>query len=307
MTGSWKDGKALMGLGIASPNSRAKLWQAKPQGLTFGHIEEKKQGMNRVRESEIKKVGILGGGQLARMLIQQGQRMGLEMHVLCPSSKEPGPQVTRYWTQGSPHERQDLLDFMTRVDLISFESEFLDGVLIHELQQKIQCQVEPHPLLMNLLQDRLSQKRWLLEHGVPTAPFISVENPKDFEEALKFFPKGFVLKKRRYGYDGYGTYIVDADSNVESFFSIFDKTPEGFIAESKIHFKRELAVQVARSRSGELAVLPLVESCQKDQRCYWVKGPVQHSKASTLVKKLKKLLEKSRYVGIMAFELFDSS
>lgn len=81
------------------------------------------------------KVGILGGGQLARMLIQQGQRLGLRMHVLCPGEEDPAALVTRHWHQGSPTKESDLRRFFAQVDVVTFESEFLDALQLQQVAE----------------------------------------------------------------------------------------------------------------------------------------------------------------------------
>lgn len=253
------------------------------------------------------KVGILGGGQLARMLIQQGQKLGLEMHVMCPKVDEPAAQVTCHWFQGNPRHEEDIIRFMSSVDFVTFESEFIDGQQISRLNKKARCQVNPSPLLMDQLQDRWSQKNWLMQYRIPTAPFMLIENSADLLAAAEKFPQGFVLKKRRYGYDGYGTFIISPRQSLLPYQDILKKTPEGFIAEAKISFKRELAIQLGRSQSGDIAVYPLVESFQQDQRCLWVKGPIHHRSITALTGKIKKLLKSEKYVGMIAFELFDTS
>lgn len=255
------------------------------------------------------KVGVLGGGQLARMLIQKGHQLGLEMHVLCSQSQEPAAQVTAHWHKGDPQNKSDLKSFMKCLNFLTFESEFISGSVIHKINQEIQPnpQIFPDPLLMDQLQDRWTQKNLLKKSNIPTAPFIQVNQFDDLLKCPALFPQGFVLKKRMWGYDGYGTYLVEPHQNFDWLKSIIDPFPQGFIAEKKIPFKRELAIQIARSSSGDCVVLPLVETQQRDHRCFWVKGPVLHSQIDSLIRKLKSFLKKIQYVGIMAFELFDSS
>lgn len=251
------------------------------------------------------RVGVLGGGQLARMLIQQGQKMGLEMYVLCPKADDPAAQVTRNWVDGNPHQEADIVRFMKELDVVTFESEFMNGSLLARLQKQTNCRIEPKPELIDLLQDRLTQKNWLMKHRIPTAPFVSVNCFDDLKQATHKFSKGLVLKKRRFGYDGYGTYILNPKDSLEPYHELFAQSHDGFIAEAKVSFKRELATLVGRSTHGDFAALPLVESHQKNQRCFWVKGPVKHKEYLPLLRKIKSLLKEEEYIGVIAFELFD--
>lgn len=252
-----------------------------------------------------KKVGILGGGQLARMLSLKAHEMGLIPYVLSPLQADPAAQVTQHWVKGDPLDPSDLQRFLPLVHLATFESEFLDAGILEDLSRRSKISVIPKPSIMAQLQDRWHQKQILEKFNVPTAPFLLVENFKDAEKAFQTWGT-VVFKKRRFGYDGYGTYVVRSAKELNQFYSFFESFKEvGFIAEKFIPFKRELAVSAARN-SKEVVFLPLVETFQQDSRCLWVRGPVQHKKISGMQNKLRHMVETLGYQGIIAFELFDA-
>ena len=253
------------------------------------------------------KIGLLGSGQLARMLALQAHAMGLVPYVYGGSSDDPAAQVTAFYTPGDLKDPKKLEEFLRKVDIATFESEFMDGALLKALSEKTQTPIYPKPEVMERLQDRLSQKTLLEKNKLPSSPFLKVSTLPELEAAQKKFAKtGFVLKKRKFGYDGYGTFLVRNTKELENVKTLLEKTPEGFIAEAFVKFKRELAISAVRNKKGEVAFLPLVESFQKDSRCFWVKGPVTHPKLNALKTKIKKFLNSIDYVGIIAFELFDA-
>lgn len=261
------------------------------------------------------KIGILGGGQLARMLVLKGTSMGFLMYVLSEKKTDPAAEVTQNWIQGNPLKTSDLKKFLPKVDLLTFENEFLDLNTLSVLGQKFKIPIFPKSHIMSQLQDRWEQKNLFLQSKLPTLPVTLLKNKKEaktFFQNLKF-SKDIVLKKRRAGYDGYGTFMFSKVAQKESnFFKnldfIFEKTKEGFIAEEKISFQRELAFSVARNQSGEMAFLPLVETYQENACCIWVKGPVtQKQKFLNLKRKIKLFLNQIHYEGIIAFELFEKN
>lgn len=250
-------------------------------------------------------VGILGGGQLARMMALSAHKLGLQVHVLSSSPSDPAAQVTSHWHQGSLDDPTTLEKFLSKLDFATFESEFLDAGILQSLAKKVQATIQPSPQLMGQLQDRLYQKKLFDQFGLPTSPYIAVSNIQEYKLAQETFPQGFVLKKRRFGYDGYGTYVIRGNkSPQEDLEHFFIENPHGFIAEAFIPFKRELALSLAINDRNYQA-LPLMETYQQDSRCLWVKGPIQHKKLARLQKRLIHCLKEINYHGVIAFELFD--
>ncbi|HRO66758.1 MAG TPA: ATP-grasp domain-containing protein, partial [Pseudobdellovibrionaceae bacterium] len=252
------------------------------------------------------RIGLLGGGQLARMLALKGQELGLEMHVLSAQASDPAAQVTRHWHQGSPDRAEDLAAFFKSVDVVTVESEFHEAALLAEAEKTSGTKLFPSAANLGSLQDRLPQKELLKNSGLRTAPFLAVDSWADMDRAFAAFEGEFVLKKRRGGYDGYGTFIVRSKKDLERLKITFDPTLSPCIAEAFVPFRRELAVIAARNPQGEITLLPMVETHQVDSRLDWLKGPVRHGGLRALQKGLGKFLEKLDYVGVIAFELFET-
>lgn len=251
-----------------------------------------------------KRVGILGGGQLARMLAQSAQRMGLEVHVLSASSEDPAAQVTAHHHLGSPEHPDSLKKFLAAIEVLTFESEFHDMDLVHATAASLAFppRIFPSPAVMRTLQDRRTQKAALVKAKIPTAPHVVVATESDLISARARFPQGFVLKKSRGGYDGFGTFHVKSNNDLAA---LQENFPGPCIAESFIPFKRELAA-LAVCGAKDFHFTPLVETKQTQNRCDWVKGPIRHAAWNGLAKRLRAFLKKHHYRGVIAFELFDT-
>ena len=254
--------------------------------------------------SEIK-LGILGGGQLARMMVLKSHEMGIKPYVLSSELTDPAAQITPHFTQGKLNSQRDLKKFLRQVDLAIFENEFLDPMQLHEASLSNDTPVYPKPKIMHLLQDRLNQKQLLQKHNISTARFIELSSEKQINTLNQLFPKGSVLKAQRQGYDGYGTLIIKDFSKTELIRQFISKN-KYIIAEEYIPFKKELALILVRNRKKQIIELPLVETHQENACCVWVKGPCRHPKKDSLVRKLKKLINQIEYEGTIAFELFET-
>lgn len=251
-------------------------------------------------------IGILGGGQLARMLTLRGFELGAKVHIFSEHPEDPAAQVTRYWHQGKADSKSELRAFFRDVRVATFESEFMDTDLLTELSLEANVPVYPRPSLMAEIQDRFLQKTLLQKSKLPTSEFITVNTVDELRAAYAEFGP-IVLKKRRFGYDGYGTHIIKTESAIDPLTEIIEQEKTGFIAERFIKFKRELACVMVRSIDGSIAELPFVESNQEDARCLWVKGPVKSSaRLAALASQLRKFLKSIEYVGAMGFEIFET-
>lgn len=252
------------------------------------------------------KIGILGGGQLARMLALRGFELGAQVHIYSPNPNDPAAQVTRFSHQGKLDSASELKKFLAEVSVATFESEFMDPQLLEKLVKETDTKIYPEPELMGQIQDRLSQKELLVNNKIPTTEYLEVTTVADLEKAFEQLGP-LVLKKRRFGYDGNGTFIVKDSKSLKGLTSQLEADKHGFIAEKFVKFKRELACVLIRSKDGSIAELPFVETFQEDSRCLWVKGPIKPTpRLTALAGNLKKFLKNIEYVGAMGFELFET-
>lgn len=240
------------------------------------------------------------------MLALSAHPLGFETHIFAAQNTDPAAQVTNRVHLGSIEDRQDVRKFMSKLDVVTFESEFVDTEKLKR-SMPAELYVFPHLAVIAKIQDRLPQKRLLDQSQILTSPWLEVSSLEELKAAASRFKKGYVLKQRRFGYDGYGTFKFQAGTKAGMVDAkVLNKSTHGFIAEEFIDFKRELALSFVRSREGEFISLPLVESVQVDSRCFSVCGPITHPGLQDLTKRFKKLMEDLDYVGILAVELFDT-
>lgn len=243
-----------------------------------------------------KNIGIIGGGQLAKMLSASAQKMGASVHIYSENKTDPAATATGFHTKGSLNSPKKIESWAKSLDVVTFESEFLD---LSKIKLKKDA---PNTNAMILLRDRLSQKELLEKFKIPTSPFLQPHKESNYSS-----PK--VLKQRLFGYDGYGTVICKNKKSYSDFTnSILNFS--SWIEEDFISFKRELAFSIARTKDNGFTVLPLIESFQKDSKCLWVKGPIDgtniNKKLKPLLSKVKKMLTSLNYTGILAIELFET-
>lgn len=252
------------------------------------------------------KIGILGGGQLARMLALSAHTLGAVPCVLSEKEDDPAQQVVDRGYIGKLDDTHTLETFASNVDVLTFESEFIDCEILAQAIPDHKKKIFPSLTAIRILQDRMTQKTLLDTFKVPTAEWLLVESDEDAVVAAETFDFPFVIKKRRNGYDGYGTYVIKAKKDLIDFINNHLGHRDGFIAEQFIPYERELACIFSRDQQGNILQFPLVESLQKDARCFWVKGPIKHTKFATWSTKFKKLIDKLDYVGTIGVELFET-
>ncbi|MFN8790668.1 MAG: ATP-grasp domain-containing protein [Bdellovibrionales bacterium] len=247
------------------------------------------------------RLGLLGGGQLAWMLALKSQALGLRTSILCPSPEEPAAQVNPNWMKGNPNQVSDLQEFAKSQDLLTFESEFYESYNLTQGLRQFKGILFPRLQALAILQDRLSQKESLVQARLATSPFLYSTTP---EEIHRFFRKhrALVAKQRRHGYDGYGTFVLKTEKELGVFLKSHEGNLSSFIFEKWIPFQKELAFQVARSRAGDLQFFPLIETVQKDKKCFYVVGPEKPPRNLTVG--IGKWLDRLNYVGVMGIEFF---
>lgn len=257
-----------------------------------------------------KTVGILGGGQLARMLCLRAREMGIQTYLLSQQSTDPAAKIAHHWFKGDPNKTEDLKKFLKKcvlekIDAVTFESEFVPSQLLEKcMPPKLNC----YPQIDNLgqLQDRWPQKELLWDFRIPTSPFMKINGKDDLDSCYKIYNGNFVLKQRFGGYDGYGTHIIKSLADLNHFKLQFKGYENHYIAEKFINFKSEKSLLFARNLKGNIYHYPLFTTLQKSNQCDQVFGPSHHPQEKKMIKKIQDLLQHINYVGLIAFELFDT-
>ena len=196
------------------------------------------------------KLGILGGGQLGRMIIQDAINYNVTTHVLDPDSDAPCKHICNHFTHGSISDYDTVYNFGKKVDIITIEIEKVNIEALEQLEKEGK-QVFPQARVIRLIQDKGIQKQFFKENDIPTAPFALVSSKKDLLNPS--FPFPYMLKQRKDGYDGKGVMKLTAPSDMENAFD----SPS--LIEELVDFEKEVAVIVARNSDGDIKTFPMVE------------------------------------------------
>lgn len=250
-------------------------------------------------------LGILGGGQLGKMLLYETRKFDIKTHVLDPSAEAPCKIACDRFEQGDLMDFETVYNFGKKVDVLTFE---IEGVNIDALE-KLEAEgkkVYPSAKTLRNIQDKGIQKQFYAAHQIPTSPFTVFENKSDLIEAVKEekIAIPFVWKSCTGGYDGKGVSIIRAESDMDSL------PDSSCIAEELIPFKNELAVIVARNPKGEVTTYPVVEMefHPEANQVEYVICPARidesiSNKARAVAEKVSKAFE---HVGLLAVEMFQT-
>ena len=198
------------------------------------------------------KLGILGGGQLGKMLLSETRKWDIQTFVLDPSADAPSKIACNTFVQGDLMDFDTVYQFGKRVDILTFEIELVNVDALEKLEFE-GVQVYPTPKTLRQIQNKGLQKTLYQNHQIPTAEFQIFENLSSLKSEIDHLPFPFVWKCTEFGYDGYGVKIIRKAADL-------DELPNTeCIAEQIISFKNELAVIVVRNVSGEIKTYPVVE------------------------------------------------
>lgn len=201
-----------------------------------------------------KKVGILGGGQLGKMLCQEASKLGVRLHILEKDDSFPAAGVCPDFTYGDFKNYDDVLAFGRKMNIVTVEIEAVNTEALYQLEKEGK-EVYPQPHILELIKDKGTQKSWYADHNLPTSPFELLADANAVRQAVTDgrWSIPFVQKTRKDGYDGQGVKVVRSESDLDS---LLDAP---CLLESLADIDKEIAVIVARSVSGEVKSFPVVE------------------------------------------------
>ena len=244
------------------------------------------------------KIGILGGGQLGRMLIQAGIDFNIPFAVLDPDPGAPCSTLAEFYC-GKLTDYQTVMEFGARCDIISIEIENVNTAALKALAA-MGKKVFPQPGVIELIQDKRVQKTFFRDNGIPTADFVLTEGKEAVRQQGHFLP--FVNKLGREGYDGRGVQLMRKEKDLEKAYD------EPSLVEKLVDFEKEIAVIVARNEQGDVKSFPVVEMAfhPAQNLVEYLFSPAQISggKAAEAAAIARNIIEQLDMIGLLAVEMF---
>ena len=247
-------------------------------------------------------IGILGGGQLGRMLAVAASRLGLKAHIFEPGANPPAGQVADQVTTASYEDEAALRRFAQSVDVITYEFENIPTSALDILEQI--RPIHPGRLALAISQDRLSEKEFLTGLGLKVAPYANVTSAAEAEAAAQSIGTPSILKTRRMGYDGKGQVRLKNVSDMEQAWQAMQGAPS--VLEGFINFSHEVSVIAARTSDGQVACYDPGENVHREGILHSTTVPTSLSAAQRMdaVLLAGQILNALDYVGVMGVELF---
>ena len=247
-------------------------------------------------------IGILGGGQLGRMLALAAARLGLKTHIYCRDVDAPAFQVANRHTCGEFNNAETLLTFAQTCDAVTFEFENVPAECVEQISRV--KPVNPGANALRITQDRFDEKCFIASLGLNTAAFVSVESEDGTRAAITRFGGGGVLKTRRSGYDGKGQARVENPDAAAAAIKSFNFAPS--ILECFVDFAFEASSIAARGNDGSFAAYDSPENSHENHilRRTVVPGRLTASQADEAKAITRKIADALDYVGVLAVELF---
>ncbi len=255
--------------------------------------------------NEIKHIGILGGGQLAQMVTQAAEPLGIRVSVLVKRSTDALPSLAGRYVEGDWDQPDVAVTFARTVDLVTLENEFVNPLSLEAIERE-GVALYPTSTSIRLIQDKWHQKEALISHKLPVVDCCSVAAPSDVIAFASSRGWPVVLKRRHQGYDGKGNATVHGPEELDTAWSRLSVNENGLYVEAFCPFDRELAVMVTRSRDGEVVLYPVVDTVQKDHICHIVRAPsdLPPSLSINATNLARKAIEAIGGIGTFGVELF---
>lgn len=248
-------------------------------------------------------IGILGGGQLARMTIEAANRLNFKVATAENHEDSPAGQIASFEIVGKWNDQAVLDSLVQTCDVITLENEFVDSEILQWLEAQ-GLPVYPSALTLRLVQDKALQKQTLRGSGLPVPAFAKIETAEEIEKFADEYGWPLILKARRNGYDGKGNWKLDSAADIAT--GMEKLGGQGLMVEAWVNYQKELAMMVARRPGGETAIYPLVETVQKNHICHTVTAPAQvpPSAADKATEIARKAIEAIQGVGVFGVEMF---
>ena len=246
-------------------------------------------------------IGILGGGQLGRMLSLAAARLGLKTHIYSPDLPCPASEVAHMTTQGAYEDAEKLTEFAKQCDVVTYEFENVPAATARIIGET--APLRPNSKALEVAQDRWVEKTFISQVvKTKVAGFSKIDSLEDLQTALAEHGTPAVLKTRRFGYDGKGQIIIRDLADAQSAWEGLGKTD--LILEAFIPFKREVSVIAARGLNGDCCAYPLIENVHQNHILHTSVSPAPNDSGAAQAIAIR-ILEKLDYFGVMGTEFFE--
>lgn len=246
------------------------------------------------------KIGILGGGQLARMIALAGYPLSLHFIVLDPDANAGATGLSEHLI-GAYDDPELLAQLAEKADVVTYEFENVPAHVAEFLTSH--TTVYPPANALAVAQDRLLEKEFFNDLGINTAPYAAINDLQDLQQAMPHIGYPAILKSRRMGYDGKGQIVIKSQDELASAWDAMQGAPS--IVEGFVPFQREISIIAARRPSGEMVFYPLSENQHAGGILRVATACIDDAEQSLAEDYVCRLMEKLKYVGVIALELFD--
>jgi 5-(carboxyamino)imidazole ribonucleotide synthase len=249
-------------------------------------------------------IGILGGGQLGRMLALAASELGFKCHIFAPEADSPAFQISAAHSVAGYHDFAALEKFSKSVDVVTYEFENVPGDTAAFLESRVV--LAPGSAALKTAQDRVDEKTFIAGLGIPVAPFAAVNSEAALEEAIARIGRPSILKTRRFGYDGKGQTRITEKTSAAAAWAEIGKAPA--ILEGFISFDKEISVIAARGWDGAIAVYDVPENQHENHilKTSTVPADIAGETADAARGLAKTIIGALDYVGVMGIEMFVS-
>ena len=250
-----------------------------------------------------KRLGIIGGGQLGMMITEAARNLSdeiSEITVLDPTENCPAAQAGAKQIVGGFKDKNAIIKLAEQSDIITYEIESGNT----DVLSKINAEIEPSPSTLGIIQDKLSQKKFLSENELPVSQFYEITSLDDLREKIRELGLPVLLKVRRDAYDGRGNFKITSENEIEKAYQHFDG--KSLMIEKFVDFKMEVSVIAARNTKGKIATYPLVENIHEDNILKMTIAPARVSEnvINNAGEIAKKTMEVLKGAGVFGIEMF---
>ena len=247
-------------------------------------------------------IGIIGGGQLARMLATAAAELGFEINIYCPDRDCPAAQVANKTVLGNYDDNEKLVAFAKNINVLTYEFENIDTKALEQLEKVVD--IRPSVKALKISQDRYTEKTYLNSLGIKTTKFYKIDEVSDIEKHFVKMKTPILIKTRRLGYDGKGQVLIKTQDDINEYYLKNEFSPS--IGEEVLRFDKELSVIIVRDKEGNTKAFEPGENVHERGILVTTTLPSSISEAlrNDATEIAKKIVGDLDYIGVMGVEFF---